>query len=137
MPSHGIAGGGDMSDESQDGGDQPRGFARLTPEQRSALGSKGGRTAHERGTANKFTSDVVSRAGKIPHEKGTAHHWTSEQAREAGRKGGVAARKTRAERAHDAQLRASQNGADEHAANGAKGAHTHDEDEAIDEGAED
>jgi len=80
-----------------------RGFARLTPEQRKALGSKGGRTAHDRGTANKFTPDVASRAGKIPHERGTAHHWTSEQAREAGRKGGVAARKTRAERAREAQ----------------------------------
>jgi hypothetical protein len=114
-----------MSDESQDGGDQPRGFARLTPEQRRALGSKGGRTAHERGTANKFTSDVASRAGKIPHEKGTAHHWTSEQAREAGRKGGVAARKTRAERAREGQLRAQANGSD--------GA---DEEEATEEGGE-
>jgi hypothetical protein len=89
--------------DDKDGEHAPRGFARLTTEQRRALGSKGGRTAHERGTANKFTSDGASRAGKIPHEKGTAHHWTSDQAREAGRKGGVAARKTRAERALDAQ----------------------------------
>jgi general stress protein YciG len=92
-----------MSTESNGNDEErPRGFARLTPEQRRALGSKGGRTAHERGTANKFTSDVASRAGKIPHQKGTAHHWTSEQARDAGRKGGVAARKTRAERAREA-----------------------------------
>jgi hypothetical protein len=93
-----------MSNQDGDGeGQRPRGFARLTPEQRRSLGSKGGRTAHERGTANKFTSDGASRAGKIPHEKGTAHHWTSEQAREAGRKGGVAARKTRVDRVSEAE----------------------------------
>lgn len=73
----------------------PRGFARLTPEQRRALASKGGRTAHARGTASKFTPDDASRAGKIPHQRGTAHSWTSETGREAGRKGGNAARGAR------------------------------------------
>ena len=70
-----------------------RGFAGLSPEQRRALGSKGGKTAHERGTANKFTPETASVAGRIPHENGTAHTWTSEEAREAGRKGGVAIRR--------------------------------------------
>jgi general stress protein YciG len=51
-----------------------RGFAAMTADQRRALGSKGGRTAHERGTANK---------------------WTSDEARAAGRKGGSAARRSR------------------------------------------
>ena len=70
--------------KSNDGGKQPateseapksrRGFASMTPEQRRMLGSRGGKTAHERGTA---------------------HKWTTEQAREAGRKGGTAARRTR------------------------------------------
>jgi general stress protein YciG len=87
-----------MAQEEREDAPQLLGFARLTPEQRRALGSKGGRTAHERGTANKFTPDIASRAGKIPHQRGTAHHWTSEQAREAGRKGGVAARTTRSKR---------------------------------------
>lgn len=73
----------------------PRGFAAMTPDQRRALGSKGGRTAHERGTANKFTSESATVAGKIPHERGTAHKWTSEEARAAGRKGGSAARQRR------------------------------------------
>jgi general stress protein YciG len=59
------------------------------------LGSKGGKTAHERGTANKFTSESASEAGRIPHENGTAHKWTSEEAREAGRKGGSAMRRRR------------------------------------------
>lgn len=72
---------------------RPRGFAALTPEQRRALGSKGGRTAHQRGTANKFTSESASSAGRIPHERGTAFRWTSEQARAAARKG--AARRSR------------------------------------------
>jgi hypothetical protein len=89
-----------MSDPTDGGHDdleveKPRGFARLTPEQRRLLGSKGGRTAHARGTANRFTSEVASRAGKVPHVRGTARHWTTEQAREAGKKGGVAARRKR------------------------------------------
>lgn len=58
----------------------------MTPEQRRLHGSKGGKVAHERGTANRFTSDSASAAGKIPHEKGTAYRWTSEEARAAGRK---------------------------------------------------
>lgn len=71
-----------------------RGFAAMTPDQRRALGSKGGRTAHERGTANKFTPESATVAGKIPHERGTAHKWTSDEARAAGRKGGSAARRS-------------------------------------------
>jgi general stress protein YciG len=74
---------------------RPRGFAGMTPEQRRALGSKGGRTAHARGTANKFTPETASVAGRRPHENGTAHKWTSEEAREAGRKGGSALRRRR------------------------------------------
>ena len=76
---------------------RPRGFAAMTPDQRRALGSKGGRTAHARGTANKFTPETASVAGRKPHENGTAHKWTSEEAREAGRKGGSALRRRRAE----------------------------------------
>lgn len=78
-----------------------RGFGRLTPEQRRALGSKGGTTAHARGTANKFTPDTASAAGRVPHERGTAHKWTAEQAREAGKKGGSTPRSTRASRVEE------------------------------------
>ena len=46
-----------------------RGFASMSPEKQREIASKGGRAAHE---------------------KGTAHEWTSEEAREAGRKGGMA-----------------------------------------------
>jgi hypothetical protein len=74
---------------------RPRGFAALTPEERRRLGSKGGKHAHERGTANKFTPESASLAGRKPHENGTAHRWSSEEARDAGRKGGTAHRRQR------------------------------------------
>lgn len=35
-------------------------------------------------------SRIASKGGKAAHEKGTAHEFTSEEAREAGRKGGLA-----------------------------------------------
>jgi general stress protein YciG len=34
--------------------------------------------------------EIASKGGRVAHEKGTAHEWTREEAREAGRKGGVA-----------------------------------------------
>ena len=46
-----------------------RGFASMDPAKQREIASKGGRAAHE---------------------KGTAHEWTGEEAKEAGRKGGAA-----------------------------------------------
>jgi general stress protein YciG len=88
-------------DETHETKPRLRGFAAMTPDQRRALGSKGGRTAHARGTANKFTPETASVAGRKPHENGTAHKWTSEEAREAGRKGGSALRRRRNEEGSD------------------------------------
>jgi uncharacterized protein len=34
--------------------------------------------------------EIASKGGKAAHEKGTAHQFTSQEAREAGRKGGQA-----------------------------------------------
>jgi general stress protein YciG len=34
--------------------------------------------------------DIASKGGKAAHQKGSAHEWTSAEAREAGRKGGIA-----------------------------------------------
>lgn len=51
-------------------GKQRRGFASMDREQQRAIASKGGRMAHE---------------------KGNAHRWTEEEARDAGRKGGTIA----------------------------------------------
>ena len=45
--------------------------------------------------------EIASKGGKAAHEKGTAHEWTSEEARAAGRKGGLASH--RARRARGAQ----------------------------------
>ena len=36
---------------------------------------------------------IASKGGKAAHQKGTAHEWSSEEAREAGRKGGLAAQR--------------------------------------------
>ena len=48
-----------------------RGFASMSPEKQREIASKGGRAAHE---------------------KGTAHEWTADEARNAGRKGGQVSR---------------------------------------------
>ena len=39
---------------------------------------------------------IASRGGKAAHEKGTAHEWSSEEARDAGRKGGEVVSRDRA-----------------------------------------
>jgi general stress protein YciG len=41
--------------------------------------------------------DIASKGGKAAHQKGTAHEWTSEEARDAGRKGGVASHRRKVE----------------------------------------
>jgi uncharacterized protein len=41
--------------------------------------------------------DIASKGGKAAHQKGSAHEWTSEEAREAGRKGGMASHRRKQE----------------------------------------
>ena len=41
--------------------------------------------------------EIASKGGKAAHQKGTAHEWTSEEARNAGRKGGLASHQRRRE----------------------------------------
>ncbi|PIR82844.1 general stress protein [Candidatus Kaiserbacteria bacterium CG10_big_fil_rev_8_21_14_0_10_59_10] len=56
------------------------------------------RDDEQQGTSNRgFASmdeekqrEIASKGGKAAHEKGTAHEFNSEEAREAGRKGGRA-----------------------------------------------
>jgi general stress protein YciG len=36
--------------------------------------------------------EIASKGGRAAHQKGTAHEWTSEEARSAGRKGGQISR---------------------------------------------
>jgi uncharacterized protein len=41
-----------------------RGFASMDPEKQKAIASKGGRAAHEKGTAHQFSSEEARAAGK-------------------------------------------------------------------------
>ena len=41
--------------------------------------------------------EIASKGGKAAHQKGTAHEWTTEEAREAGRKGGMASHRRKAD----------------------------------------
>ncbi|HET8760779.1 MAG TPA: KGG domain-containing protein [Nitrospiria bacterium] len=69
-----------------------RGFAAMDPAKQRAIASRGGKAAHEKGTAHQFTAEEARLAGRkggeIAHQRGTAHEFTSEEARVAGRKGG-------------------------------------------------
>lgn len=71
-----------------------RGFASMDPQEQRDIASKGGKAAHEQGTAHEFTSEEAREAGhkggKVAHERGTAHEFDSQEAREAGKKGGQA-----------------------------------------------
>lgn len=50
---------------------KPRGFAAMDREKVRAIASLGGRAAHERGTAHRFTSEEARAAGR---KGGTAPH---------------------------------------------------------------
>ena len=73
-----------------------RGFASMDASKQREIASKGGRAAHQKGTAHEFTSEEARAAGRkggqAAHQKGTAHKFTSEEARAAGRKGGRSVR---------------------------------------------
>jgi general stress protein YciG len=43
--------------------------------------------------------EIASKGGKAAHQKGSAHEWTSDEARDAGRKGGIASHQRRREQA--------------------------------------
>jgi general stress protein YciG len=90
------------------------GFGSMDPEKQRAIARKGGKAAHAKGTAHKFTSEeareagrkairrrpgfasmdpakhraISSKGGKVAHEKRVAHEFTPEEAREAAHKRG-------------------------------------------------
>jgi general stress protein YciG len=76
-----------------------RGFARMDEQKKREIASKGGKAAHQKGTAHEFTPEEARIAGRkggqAAHQRGTAHQFTREEAREAGRKGGQNARAAR------------------------------------------
>src|ERR1700748_1161565 len=86
-----------------------RGFASMDKDKQKAIASKGGRAAHEKGTAHEFNSHEASMAAKKGHERGTAHEFTAEEARIPGRKGGFAPARNRA-KSVDRTVEASSNG---------------------------
>ena len=49
--------------------------------------------------------EIASKGGKAAHQKGTAHEWTSEEARDAGRKGGIASHRRRREQSGGPEIR--------------------------------
>jgi uncharacterized protein len=52
-------------------GAKPRGFAALTPEQRKAIASSGGKAAQAKGTAHQFTPQEAAAAGRRRSKKAT------------------------------------------------------------------
>lgn len=54
-----------------------RGFAAMDEDKQREIASKGGKAAHEKGTAHEFSSqqaaEAGSKGGKAAHAKGTAH----------------------------------------------------------------
>ena len=85
-----------MDNQQRPMGRSLRGFASMDKEKQKQIASKGGRAAHEKGTAHEFNSHEASMAAKKGHERGTAHEFTAEEARIAGRKGGLARAMNRA-----------------------------------------
>jgi general stress protein YciG len=79
-----------MENQDRGSGRSLRGFASMDKEKQKEIASKGGRAAHEKGTAHEFNSNEASAAAKKGHERGTAHEFTPDEARVAGRKGGLA-----------------------------------------------
>ena len=51
--------------------------------------------------------EIASKGGKAAHEKGSAHEWTSAEAREAGRKGGMASHRRKQEQVSNPSTNAS------------------------------
>lgn len=88
-----------MENTERPSGRSLRGFASMDKEKQRMIASKGGRAAHEKGTAHEFNSTEASMAAKKGHERGTAHEFTPEEARVAGRKGGLARAQNRAKNA--------------------------------------
>lgn len=69
-----------------------RGFASMDPEKKREIASKGGRAAHQKGTAHEFTPDEARQAGRKGGQ--TVSRDRSHMA-EIGRKGGVAVSRDR------------------------------------------
>jgi uncharacterized protein len=77
--------------------EQPTEGAQLNISSENTSGSQQEAPRQTKGRGRGFASmdpakqrEIASKGGKAAHQKGTAHEFTSEEAREAGRKGGQA-----------------------------------------------
>ena len=79
---------------------QKRGFASMSAERQREIASKGGKAAHEKGTAHEFTPEEAKLAGqkggKAAQASGKAHKWNSETGSLAGKKGAASKYQARA-----------------------------------------
>jgi hypothetical protein len=76
--------------ETPTDGRKRRGFASMSMDERRRISALGGKKAHAKGTAHRFTREEAkqagSKGGRIAHALGTAHEFTSEEAIAASRK---------------------------------------------------
>lgn len=70
---------------SRSSGRDNRGFASMDPQKQREIASKGGKAAHEKGTAHEFDSKEAREAGR---KGGEAVSQNREHMAEIGRKGG-------------------------------------------------
>jgi general stress protein YciG len=77
---------------------EQRGFAAMSAEKQREIASKGGRAAHEKGTAHEFTADEARKAGK---KGGVSVSRNKRHMAEIGRRGGERVSK---DREHMAQI---------------------------------
>jgi uncharacterized protein len=74
-----------MANEEPSSTSGKQGFASMDEEKQREIASKGGKTAHEKGTAHEFTSEEAQEAGR---KGGQATSQDSEQMSEIGSEGG-------------------------------------------------
>lgn len=76
-----------QSNKSSQKGTSNRGFAAMDPAEQREIASKGGKVAHEKGTAHEFTPEEAAEAGR---KGGEAVSRNREHMAEIGSKGGQA-----------------------------------------------
>ncbi|HET6396310.1 MAG TPA: KGG domain-containing protein [Pseudoxanthomonas sp.] len=74
-----------MANQNQQNQGDGRGFASMDEEKQREIASKGGKAAHEQGTAHEFSSEEAREAGR---KGGEAVSQDREHMAEIGRKGG-------------------------------------------------
>src|SRR5690242_5030748 len=92
-------------------GTRKRGFASMDPEKQREIARKGGRAAHQKGSAHEFSADEAREAGRKGGER-----VSSDRARmaEIGRRGGLISAARRANRGKPGQdVREQRNSPDE------------------------